>query len=398
MANVPTISWDETKPAATRDVNLGDDDIREFKKQVREILSADHEIDSSGQGENWGKHNIITLLVQTTIAALADAGKLYAKDVDDVAELHYKDEDGNEIQITTGGALNAAGLGVASQATGDILYASAANAFSRLGIGSEGQSLLVSSGVPAWGTPTTCKHVVVRGFELVYSSTAAVIISPGTLYHSSTEVNKTANTTLTLAVASHWWDGAVDSYAAGAGWCYIGVDSSGNIKFLGNNAPDKADTEGNTDGTKLYWYDGSSYWRVIGAVHVSTGDAIDKKFYQQGDWVYYDVQQAALSTGTATDWTDINCSDFIPAISQMGAFSFYGTHQDTELILYARTNGSSGTGHRVLDGYDSTSTDYKVNSCNVITDVGRRIEYKLNSNSSQSVDVHVNGFYVGGIR
>ncbi len=107
MANIPTVSYDETKPAGTRDINLGDDDIRELKTQIREIFEADHKIASSGQASDWGHHNIITLLVQTTIAALADAGKIYTKDVDGKAELHFKDEDGDEIQLTVGGVVKA---------------------------------------------------------------------------------------------------------------------------------------------------------------------------------------------------------------------------------------------------------------------------------------------------
>lgn len=38
--------------------------------------------------------------------------------------------------------------------TGDIIYASSANTPARLGIGSEGQVLTVSSGVPAWSAPS----------------------------------------------------------------------------------------------------------------------------------------------------------------------------------------------------------------------------------------------------
>src|SRR3989304_10430595 len=107
MANIPTVSYDETKPAGTRDINLGDDDIREFKTQLREILAQDHKIESSGQGSTWGFHNLVTFLVQTVVAALADAFRLYSKDVNGKAELHGKDEDSNEIQFTTGGVIKA---------------------------------------------------------------------------------------------------------------------------------------------------------------------------------------------------------------------------------------------------------------------------------------------------
>jgi hypothetical protein len=105
MADIPTVSYDETKPAGTRDVNLGDNDICELKTQIREVIGQDHKMESSGQASDWGFHNFCTLLVQTTITLLANAFKLYSKDVSTKAELHGKDEDGNEIQITSGGKI-----------------------------------------------------------------------------------------------------------------------------------------------------------------------------------------------------------------------------------------------------------------------------------------------------
>ena len=42
--------------------------------------------------------------------------------------------------------------------TGDIIYASSANTPARLGIGSTGQALTVSGGVPAWGTISTAAN------------------------------------------------------------------------------------------------------------------------------------------------------------------------------------------------------------------------------------------------
>ena len=107
---IPTNSYDETKPAGTRDINLGDDDIREMKTQIREIIEVDHKMASTGQGTTWGFHNWVTHIVQTTVAAVADAFRTYSKDVAGKAELHGKDEDGNEIQITNAGGLNAPAL------------------------------------------------------------------------------------------------------------------------------------------------------------------------------------------------------------------------------------------------------------------------------------------------
>lgn len=57
--------------------------------------------------------------------------------------------------VTVTGTLVAAngGTGLSSYTTGDVLYASASTAISKLGIGSTGQVLTVSGGVPTWSTP-----------------------------------------------------------------------------------------------------------------------------------------------------------------------------------------------------------------------------------------------------
>jgi hypothetical protein len=99
--------WDESKPSGRRAKSLGDDDIREFKYAIRERLAMDHCAyeDESGHTDT-GYHKILHLMVQTAITELADAGCLYTKDVDSVAELHFKDENGNELQLTSAGNLN----------------------------------------------------------------------------------------------------------------------------------------------------------------------------------------------------------------------------------------------------------------------------------------------------
>lgn len=106
MANVPNTNWDETKPAGTRDINLGDDDIREFKSQIRQIIEVDHEIEGSGAGEAWGRHNIITLIAQAALTTVANCGRVGAKLVGTIVELFYRDSDGNDIQITSNGSIN----------------------------------------------------------------------------------------------------------------------------------------------------------------------------------------------------------------------------------------------------------------------------------------------------
>ena len=59
--------------------------------------------------------------------------------------------------VTVGGTLAAAsgGTGQTTYTTGDVLYASGSSAISKLGIGSTGQVLTVSGGIPSWATPAT---------------------------------------------------------------------------------------------------------------------------------------------------------------------------------------------------------------------------------------------------
>lgn len=56
--------------------------------------------------------------------------------------------------LTLGGTLNAAsgGTGVASYATGDILYASASTTLTKLGLGTAGQVLVAGASAPKWDT------------------------------------------------------------------------------------------------------------------------------------------------------------------------------------------------------------------------------------------------------
>lgn len=83
--------------------------IRELKDAFVERFVQDHYCPASGttyDNDDCGFHEKVTLRVQTVITEKADAGILYSKDVGGKAELHYKDEDGNEIQLTSAGALN----------------------------------------------------------------------------------------------------------------------------------------------------------------------------------------------------------------------------------------------------------------------------------------------------
>ena len=107
---------DPAVPAGSEDPKLGDNRIRELARAVAEILNKDHYIGvngGSGTGYNEdaaGEHNKVTLRATTKPTAVASKGFVYGKDVGGKIELFYEDEDGTEIQITTGGILNSCNL------------------------------------------------------------------------------------------------------------------------------------------------------------------------------------------------------------------------------------------------------------------------------------------------
>ena len=105
---VPTTGLDETSPAGSQDISLGDNRIREYKTQNREVLEVDHNYPTSGSDADAGTHKKITLTeVQSSDPTnAANKGFLYLKDVSSVVELFWMDESGNVVQLTTGGAIN----------------------------------------------------------------------------------------------------------------------------------------------------------------------------------------------------------------------------------------------------------------------------------------------------
>jgi hypothetical protein len=89
----------------------GAERIRELKQALQERLNVDHYFPLTGtqmSDTETGEHRQVTLRVGAYAGAgEADKGILYAKDVSAKAELHYYNEDGVEVQITSGAALNA---------------------------------------------------------------------------------------------------------------------------------------------------------------------------------------------------------------------------------------------------------------------------------------------------
>ena len=99
-------TYDTATPAGDDDPAEADDRMRETKAAVQERENVDHYWPLTGtevSDADAGEHRKVTLRVGSAPTAVADKGFVYAKDVGGKAELFYRDEDGNEIQLTSKG-------------------------------------------------------------------------------------------------------------------------------------------------------------------------------------------------------------------------------------------------------------------------------------------------------
>lgn len=143
-------TWDETVPAGTRALNLGDDDIRAFKVAIRERLAGGGMHFPSTDDANAGLFNNVKFIEASANPTVeANRGFLFTKDVSGVTELYWMDSSGNVMQLTSGGAFLITNLSISGQTRGDLI-ARAASAWARLAIGASGRFLRSDGTDPSW--------------------------------------------------------------------------------------------------------------------------------------------------------------------------------------------------------------------------------------------------------
>ena len=101
--------WTESDPTGSTYANtLATILTQAVKRALRERLAIDHYFYASeGSYTDVGYHKQVTLpVLAANPTEVASAGILFTKDVTAKGELHYIDEDGNVIQLTSAGALN----------------------------------------------------------------------------------------------------------------------------------------------------------------------------------------------------------------------------------------------------------------------------------------------------
>ncbi len=209
MAITPTTAWDETAPAGSQSVSLGDDRIREMKTQLREVIAVDHKMGSSGNDADNGKHNQVSLLEKSDIGTGAN-GKpiLGAQTVSSKPELVYTNEDDVDIQITTGTKINTAALDTTLAAfAGLMALVYPVGVVVTLGVSTNPGTLF---GVGTW---TAIAGKVIVGIDAGQTEFDTLDETGGAKTHTLTTPEMPAHTH-TMGVSAN--EGVTNNYAAAA--------------------------------------------------------------------------------------------------------------------------------------------------------------------------------------
>jgi len=103
---IPTVAdLNEDSPAGSDNINQGDNRIREYKTQNREILEVEHDYPTSGNSATAGQHKQVTLQESDGTAQVGSSGVcvLVAQTIGGKPELVYTDEDDDDVQLTKAG-------------------------------------------------------------------------------------------------------------------------------------------------------------------------------------------------------------------------------------------------------------------------------------------------------
>ena len=100
-------TYDKTKPAAGSVAANTDDELRDNFDALQDAIGRNHDFPGT-YGGDAGEHTIIELQEQAASPSNeANMYKIYGKDASSITELFLQDSDGNEMQLTSGGVIQA---------------------------------------------------------------------------------------------------------------------------------------------------------------------------------------------------------------------------------------------------------------------------------------------------
>jgi len=151
-----------------------------------------------------------------------------------------------------------------------------------------------------------------------------------------------------------------------------------------------------------YELSSSGEYRCIGAVRIGNAGSV-LRFYQEGPWIIYDIPQMVLRDGSATSFTDIDCSAYVPEISeyiQLAAYTYLGGAGSDYAVL--RPDGSGYSPGLDADDFHHVQCYGNATVGQEIFDmksVGQIVEYKwLHSSYGSVLNIWVKGYYIGEMR
>lgn len=341
--------WDETKPAGSRNLNLGDDDIREFKTQVRERNDVDGYFPSTDDA-NTGYHRKVTLLGQASDPAqVAAALILYSKTVGSYKELFSRHENSALQQLTLNGKLWIQALTMAGLAQGDLLYYDG-SLLQNLAAGTSGQFLktLGAGANPAWaavsgsyvgGVARNLKVTNTGSTHVVTLTTDEILVDDG-----AGSVQRFTSVSLTADI----------DLAVGAGALDVGSKAANTIYYLWLIAK--------ADGTKALLLSASSSsptlpsgytYRVLVSC-VGTNNSSNFISFTQTGKKYIFATWATMASGspgggawTAVDLTPANMTTnagFVPSALSTFAFGEIESSSSTTHMTNDSSVATGGTG------------------------------------------------------
>lgn len=259
-----TYSWDETKPSGSRALNLGDDDIREFKSAIRERLQGGGMYFPSSHDESAGLFNWVKFIEQSANPTQeANRAFFFTKDVGGITEFYWMDSAGTVTQLTSAGKVLLTTLG-GYAARGDMIRGGASG-WEKKALGASGK-VWKSDGTDAdWGDLSFQTEASQAEMEAATESTK--VVTPRRVqYHPG------------VAKAWGWFDGTAGTPAMGSGSHNMdsSITDSGTGRFVVSMTTDCADANYAAIGSCVRTAGGqqpntfAAYGRGVGSFSIST--------------------------------------------------------------------------------------------------------------------------------
>ena len=363
-----SVTWDETTPSDSEAVSLGASRIRDFKTAIRERLAIDRRFydDETGKAK-VGYANKISFYTQASDPTNeADVGFLYVKDVSSKVELFWEDEDGNTLQLTSGGKA------FSFEDLNDVpSYSGNGGKYLRVKSGEDGVEAVSIS-----FTDPLPRNLIIQNNS--GAPTSKVDVTADVI---SVEAVVLTNVSWTIDIQASGADGLDTGSEATSTWYYIWAicndDGSSEAGLLSTSSSSPTLPTGYTKK------------RLIGAVYNdSSGDF--RNFLQIGKTVYYNSRYTVVSTCSASSWTAVDVSAYVPSVSRVAIFSVYWIYASSSTTLYMGFDGSST--YMTMNGGNDTHRSWNDACFKMPVDSSRQFYYKNNGYYNSNSKIYLNGF------